>query len=402
MSKARRRKPRSRRIITDILLQATPVVILTSIGELFAGSILGKMHERLDIIPGLIILVPAIMDLRGNIGTALGSRISASLHLGLLSKKFAFNAFHVNNIGAGLSLSIMVSIIIGLFARIACQIFGLPSIPLVNMLLIAILASAMASLMLIPFTVTLTYLAFNKDLDPDNIVAPIIGMVGDIITVAVVFVAADIVLRFKIDDAWSFLLLPAVPMIIKRIPSRYRFLSIIKQSIPILFLCTLFGVLAGIYLHWQYEKFYLIPGLLILVPQIIAKAGSIGGVFGARFASGLHLGYVKPYRMNDHVIKNILGAIALAIIIAPIVTLITKFGADIFGISIVPFTALLYINVFAILIITMIVVVLDFLTASLSYKMRIDPSNSVIPIVTSVGDIIGTVVLVLAISLFLL
>jgi mgtE-like transporter len=217
----------------------------------------------------------------------------------------------------------------------------------------------------------------------------------------VVFIAADIVLRFKIDEAWSLLMLPVVPLIIRRIPTRYKLLNILKQSIPILFLCTVLGVLAGIYLHWQYEKFFLIPGLLILVPQIIAKAGSIGGIFGARFASGLHLGYLKPYRMNDYVIKNSLGAIALAIVIGPIVTVITKFGADIFGIPIVPFLPLLFINVSAILVITVIVFVLDFVTASLSYRIRIDPSNSVIPIVTSLGDIIGTVVLVLAISMFL-
>jgi mgtE-like transporter len=401
MSKARRRKRRSRRIISEILLQATPVVIITSIGELFAGSILGKMHERLDLIPGLIILVPAIMGLRGNIGTALGSRISAALHLGFLSKRFSFNRFNLNNIGAGFSLSLIVSIIIGLCARFACQIFGLPSIPLVNMLLIAILASAMASLVLIPFTVTLTYFAFNKSLDPDNIVAPIIGMVGDVITVAVVFVAADIVLRFKIDDAWSLLIIPFVPMMARRIPARYRFLSVLTQCIPILMVCTVLGVLAGIYLHWQYERFYLIPGLLILVPQIIAKAGSIGGVFGARFASGLHLGYFKPNRINSYVMKNFLGSITLAAIIAPVVAVITKFGADIFGIPLVPFLSLLLMNVFAILAITLIVFVLDFFTASFSYKIRIDPSNSVIPIVTSVGDIIGTVVLVLAIALFL-
>ena len=401
MSKPRRKKRRSRRIVSDILLQATPVVILTSLGELFAGSILGKMHERLDLIPGLIILVPAIMGLRGNIGAALGSRVSASLHLGLVSKRFSFNRFNVNNIGAGFSLSLAVSVVIGVCARFACQIFGLPSIPLVNILLIAILASAMASLVLIPFTVTLTYLAFNRRLDPDNIVAPIIGMVGDVITVAVVFIAADIVLRIKIDDAWSLLMLPAIPMIIRRIPARYRLVSILKQSIPILFLCTVFGVLAGIYLHWQYEKFYLIPGLLILVPQIIAKAGSIGGIFGARFASGLHLGYLRPYRLNRYVIRNFIGAIALALVIAPIVTVITKFGAEIFGISLVPFMPLLFINIFAIFVITLLVFMLDFITASLSYKMRIDPSNSVIPIVTSLGDIIGTVVLVLAISMFL-
>ncbi|KPL14295.1 hypothetical protein AMJ74_03675 [candidate division WOR_3 bacterium SM1_77] len=400
MSRARRRK-RSKRVISEILLQATPVVILTSVGELFAGSILGKMHERLDLIPGLIILVPAIMGLRGNIGTALGSRMSTSLHLGLVGKRFGFNKFNLSNIGAGFSLSLMVSIIIGVFARFACYAFGLPSIPLVNLLLIAILASAMASLVLIPFTVTLTYFAFNRRLDPDNIVAPIIGMVGDVITVAVVFIAADIVLRFKIDDAWSLLLLPVMPMILRRIPARYRIFTILKQSVPVLFLCTILGVLAGIYLHWQYEKFYLVPGLLILVPQIIAKAGSIGGIFGARFSSGLHLGYLRPYRMNDYVTKNFVGAIALAIVIAPIVTLITKFGADLFNIPIIPLMPLLLVNIFAILAITLIVFILDFMTASLSYKIKIDPSNSVIPLVTSLGDIIGAVVLIVAISMVL-
>ncbi len=401
MSKARKRKRINRRIVTDILLQATPVVILTSVGELFAGSILGKMHERLDIIPGLIILVPAVMGLRGNIGTALGSRISTSLHLGLVGRRFSFSRFNLSNIGAAFSLSLTVSIIIGLFARFVCHIFELPSIPLVNLLLIAILASAMASLVLIPFTVTLTYFAFNRRLDPDNIVAPIIGMVGDIITVAVVFIAADIVLRFKIDEAWSLLFLPVVPMIIRRMPSRYKLLNILKQSIPILFVCTMLGVMAGIYLHWQYEKFYLVPGLLILVPQIIAKAGSIGGIFGARFSSGLHLGYLRPYRVNNYVIKNFIGAIALALVISPLVTLITKFGADLFSIPIVPIVPLFFINLFAILTITLIVFLLDFVTASLSYKIRIDPSNSVIPFVTSLGDIIGTVILVLAISMFL-
>ena len=196
-------------------------------------------------------------------------------------------------------------------------------------------------------------------------------------------------------------MLPLVPMMIRRIPARYIYLNILKQSMPVLIVCTALGVLAGIYLHWQYEKFYLIPGLLILVPQIIAKAGSIGGIFGARFSSALHLGYLKSNRINNYVMKNFLGAIALAVIIAPIVTVITKLGADIFGIQLIPFLPLLFINIFAILVITLIVVVLDFLTASVSYKMGIDPSNSVIPIVTSVGDIIGTVVLVLAISLFL-
>ena len=104
--------------------------------------------------------------------------------------------------------------------------------------------------------------------------------------------------------------------------------------------------------------------------------------------------------MNNYVTKNFIGAIALAALIAPIVTLITKFGAELFNIPMIPFMPLLLINVFAILIITLMVFVLDYVTASLSYKIRIDPSNSVIPLVTSLGDIIGTVVLILAIAMF--
>ena len=405
MSKARKKRRRSRRrsrkIILTILLQAVPVVILTSIGELFAGSILGKMHEKLDLIPGLIILVPAIMGLRGNIGTALGSRLSASLHLGIIRKEFSFNKFNLHNAGAGLTLSFAVSLVIGIVSKLACQIFGLPSIPLVNLLLIAILASLMASFMLIPTTVALTYFAYNRRLDPDNIVAPIIGMIGDVITVFVVFLAADIVLRFKIDDSWALLVLPMIPMIVRKLPPRYRLIEIFKQSIPVLVICTIFGVIAGVYLHWQYEKFFVISGLLILIPQIIAKAGSIGGIFGARFATALHLGYIKPFQINAFVIKNFIGGIALALVISPLVALITKFGADLFRIPIVPFIPLLLINIFAIIIITLIVFVLDFLTASMSYTIRLDPSNSVIPLVTSLGDIIGTVILVMAISIFI-
>ena len=90
----------------------------------------------------------------------------------------------------------------------------------------------------------------------------------------------------------------------------------------------------------------------------------------------------------------------LAALIAPIVTLITHFGAQLFNIPMVPFMPLLFINIFAILAITFMVFLLDYATASFSYKIRIDPSNSVIPIVTSLGDIIGTVILVLAIALF--
>jgi mgtE-like transporter len=53
------------------------------IGEVFAGALFGHSTETLDILPGLIVLVPALIGLRGNINTTMGSRLGSAVHMGL-------------------------------------------------------------------------------------------------------------------------------------------------------------------------------------------------------------------------------------------------------------------------------------------------------------------------------
>ena len=81
--KYKRKKRQRRNVAIEILIQSLPILLITSIGEVVAGVVLGKMSVALAVIPGLIVLIPAIMDLRGNIGTALGSRVSTMLHLAM-------------------------------------------------------------------------------------------------------------------------------------------------------------------------------------------------------------------------------------------------------------------------------------------------------------------------------
>ncbi|MCK4234173.1 magnesium transporter [candidate division WOR-3 bacterium] len=115
----RRRKRRKRKlnIALQILIQSLPILLITSIGEVIAGSVLGKMSTALAVVPGLIILIPAVMDLRGNIGTALGSRVSTMLHLGILGKHFSFNRIIGHNVGASASLTAAVALILGIVAH---------------------------------------------------------------------------------------------------------------------------------------------------------------------------------------------------------------------------------------------------------------------------------------------
>jgi mgtE-like transporter len=417
MSWSKKRKRRKNNITLEILFQSLPILVVTSVGEVVAGAVLGKMSDAIEMIPGLIVLIPAVMDLRGNIGTALGSRVSTMLHLGILKKHFSLNRIIGHNIGASISLTAAVALILGIAAHFGSLFFGLPSFGPVHLLLIALLSAIFAQIILQPFTLLLTFVSFNKHLDPDNIVAPLLGMLGDIVSVVAIFVAAIIVKRIPFQENWfmtlsifSLLILTAAKSKKKkkkrrkkkkqRFPARYRIKSIMKQSIGVLYLCGILGIFSGFILHYKGEALLLIPGLLILVPQVIAKSGSIGGIFGARFSSAMHLGFLEPFRINKYLLGHLLAAVGFWVVISPVAAVVTYFGAEITGVAIPSISTLIYISGFTLFVIVFSAFLLDFLLASLSYKIRLDPCNIVIPLITSLGDIIGIYTLMYGISLF--
>jgi mgtE-like transporter len=414
--KGARRRRRRRNVAVEILIQSLPILLITSGGEVIAGSVLGKMDHAMALVPGLIVLIPAVMDLRGNIGTALGSRVSTMLHLGVLGRHFSLNRIIGHNVAASFSLTGCVALVLGVVAHFVSLLFGLPSIGPVHLLLIALLAGLLAQVFLQPFTLLLTYTAFNRNLDPDNIVAPLLGMLGDVVSIVALFAASMLVCRIPFEENW-FLTLGLFSLFMlarakgkkrkKRrrrrrdsFPLRYRFKSIMKQSIGVLYLCGILGILSGMILHQKEKGLLLIPGLLILVPQVIAKSGSIGGIFGARFSSGMHLGFFKPFRINTHLLNHGIAAIGFWVAITPVAAIVTYLGALVTNVAIPPLLTLLYISGFTLFVIVLTSFVLDFLIASFSYRVGVDPSNVVIPLITSLGDIIGVFTLMFAISLF--
>src|SRR5436189_708269 len=57
-------------------------LLLSSGGDLLAGLTLGSITGTLDSLPGLLVLVPAAIGMRGNVFGALGSRLGTSVHAG--------------------------------------------------------------------------------------------------------------------------------------------------------------------------------------------------------------------------------------------------------------------------------------------------------------------------------
>jgi hypothetical protein len=71
-------------IVMDGYRSALPTLVVSAIGGLLAGVLLGGMKAQLATVQGLLVMIPAFLAIRGSVYGALGSRLSSALHQGLL------------------------------------------------------------------------------------------------------------------------------------------------------------------------------------------------------------------------------------------------------------------------------------------------------------------------------
>lgn len=172
----------------------------------------------------------------------------------------------------------------------------------------------------------------------------------------------------------------------------YTVKKIVKNSMPILMLTALISIFSGQIMHVNEDILTSnLPVLLILIPPLIKVGGDCGSILGARLSSALHLGLIDSKFERGEVIENsliasFLIAITTCILIGTTVWLVslslntnTNIGLfKLVGIS----TISGFIQVFIIFGMTIVI-------ALLSHRFGMDPDNTVIPIITTVGDLVG-------------
>ena len=176
----------------EMVKQSLPLIIFCGLGAIVAGSTLGVMTDLLKEIPGLIVIIPAIIALRGNISTAFGSRLGSAYHLGIIDADNLWNDELKQNIIGSLMLSFLVSIIIGILAygtSILMKVYPNP----VKLISIVLLAGIISGILLTLLTISIIYLVFKRGYDPDNITGPALATFCDIITMLCIFGSAVLV-----------------------------------------------------------------------------------------------------------------------------------------------------------------------------------------------------------------
>ena len=178
--------------------------MICAVGDLFAGIILGKMTFFLEAFPGLLVIIPGAIGMRGNIFGSFASRLSTNLHIGLIAPEFEFSEQLNYNIFSSFVLTLVLSVFLGIVAKLFCILLHHPSIELIDFILICTIAGIISNLIMLPITMFVSFKSFEHGWDPDNITSPIIAAFGDLFTlpaiIASIFILNLIDVNFIIKD----------------------------------------------------------------------------------------------------------------------------------------------------------------------------------------------------------
>ena len=174
----------------EMVRQSLPLFILCGIGGIIAGSTFSVMVELFQKIPGLIVIIPAIIAMRGNISTAFGSRLGSAYHLGIIDADNLWNKELKENVIGSLILSFLVSILVGVLAYITTVLFFNINPDPVKLIFIVLLAGIISAVILTLMTIIIIYAVFKRGYDPDNITGPALATFGDIVTMICIFGSA--------------------------------------------------------------------------------------------------------------------------------------------------------------------------------------------------------------------
>lgn len=168
-----------------------PLLLALTVLELGSGLVLETIEETLLEYPSLLILVPVTIGMAGNLGSILAARLSTVFHLGLLSFDPADDQLAGNAI-ATVALAVTLFPLVGAGAWTLQWALADPDLSLATVVLVALTSGGALAVLAVVVTVVTTYAAYRFELDPDDVVIPVVTNVCDVLGVLVLFGAVRI------------------------------------------------------------------------------------------------------------------------------------------------------------------------------------------------------------------
>ncbi|ABU81796.1 magnesium transporter [Ignicoccus hospitalis] len=351
-------------------LAETASLVVQAILEAVVGHLWSLASPILKEHPGILIAMPGLAEDRGAVYGSLAAKYSTMLYLGeasnakeLLKSKVTYSA-------------IVVGVIGGLYVILLVSTVAEPLAPLIYFLV----SRGLILLTLVPLTAYLCYAAFLKGLDIDLTVVSLITVIADLLSaislfivfseVSLVFIAVTIAITYK-SLATAGL---------------RRALGYKKEYLASSLIASTISTLAGLTLAEGGATE--VPLLLAVAPLIMALNGSASMNFASWLGTALALGEVEASRPFS---KKVL-ATNLRVTAEVLVALVSSsalFALGPHGIR------ALEVALVSTLLLRAVMPLITIVLASWSYLRGWDPDLITIPILSSLGDLLSTNVVLL-------
>ncbi len=184
-----------REVAGEAYREGLPALSASVLGGLLAGVVLGGMGTEFREVPGLLVLVPALLATRGNVYGSLGARLATGLHQGLLEPRIRGGDERLlKAVAAAIANGLMTSSFAALAAFLVLSGLDQAVAPPGILVGIALLAGLLSGLVLSGTVVLVIFAGFRRGYNPDPLVGPIVTTAGDVFGVAFLLLAVRAVL----------------------------------------------------------------------------------------------------------------------------------------------------------------------------------------------------------------
>jgi mgtE-like transporter len=385
------------------LRQGFVALLLSTLAAFVAGIALGSITHTLETFPGLVILIPAVLSMRGTVFGSMGARLGTSTHAGLFDVTRARSGVLYQNVFVAVVLTLSSSLYLALLARASASVFGLRTISTLDFITIAVVGGVIDSALILALTVALSIVSYRRGYDLDAVSTPIITAVADMVTVPTIWLATFVTkVDFLSTTVATLAIVVCIAATIRGLTTDLKPVRrILLEMVGVVLLTPMLDILAGTFIERRLAQFEEFPALLVVIPPFIAIAGALGGILSSRLSSKLQLGLLTPRRLPEApavldgslvigfsvVIFTLIGALGLAY---GALTGTGTPGADVMVLG----------TLSAGMMATAVGLVVAYYVAIGTARFGLDPDNHSIPIITSVLDLTGIVALLLVLSLW--
>jgi mgtE-like transporter len=388
-----------------LFLVGLGALLISAFAASIAGMYLGSVRGVLELLPGLMVLLPPSINMRGSISGVLASRLSSSMHLGEFEVSFARDSVFGENLRASFVSTVVIAAILGVFADIVSTLIGLEALNFVDFLTISVVSGVFSGLVVMAITLIVAVLSYRYGIDLDMIGAPTVTTSGDIVTLPILIGSALFIMG--LDPFLKNILVVAVVLLLVGIVAylwrgteQVKIIS--KEIIPLLVPLAFMGTLAGMTYTLDLDRLVTFAALLILITPFTGGCGSIGGILCSRLATGMHMGSIIPDIVpKKDIMPYFSTSFGYSVILFPLLALIAHFAALLLGLTSPGLPEMILISVVSGFILISTVNIIAYGTATMSFRYGLDPDNFGIPVITSAIDLLGAAILVSVISLVL-